>query len=149
MTAKIPAGRLLPHVVEATAYAGQLGAATGTSIRVLNNVAVELMRAGQLGPSRPLLDRALSMAQAHLGPNHPETLTTRSNLASVLGEVGQVHAAATQFSGCWTTRSASWAPTTPTPCAPAATWPSGWPRRGGCTRRSPSSGSCWTTESGS
>ena len=85
LAGKIPAGRLLPHVVEATAHAAQLGAAPGPSVRVLNSVAVELLDAGQLDTSRPLLDRALDIAEARLGPDHPDTLTTRGNLASWLG----------------------------------------------------------------
>jgi len=69
-----------------------LGAASGPSVRVLNGVAEELIDAGQLDTCRQLLDQALSIA-AQLGPGHPETLTTRSNLAFLLGEAGQVQQA--------------------------------------------------------
>ena len=91
-----PVGRLLSHVVEATAHAGQLGAAAAVSVRVLNRLVFKLIDAGQLDTSRPLLDQALAIAEAQLGPDHPNTLTTRGNLASWLGEAGQVPEAITQ-----------------------------------------------------
>jgi len=93
----ISARRLLPHVADATGHAEQLGAAGGTSVRLLNTVAATLVDYGQLGTVRPLLDRALRIAQAALGPGHPDTMTTRGNLASWLGEAGQVTDAIIQF----------------------------------------------------
>jgi hypothetical protein len=81
LAGKIPVVRLLPHVVEATAHARQLAAAPGPSAGVLNNVAAQLVDAGQLDISRPLLDQALGIAEAQLGPDHPDTLATRNNLA--------------------------------------------------------------------
>jgi hypothetical protein len=73
MAEKVPAGRLLRHVIEATAHAQELGAAPGGSVRVLNAVATTLLDAGQLDTSRPLVDRALVIAQAGLGrpPRYP------------------------------------------------------------------------------
>src|SRR5436190_17963357 len=81
----VPVGRLLVHVTVATAHAERLGAAPQLSVNVLNKVAEALVDAGQLDTSRPLMDRALQIARAQLGPDHPATLTTRNNLASWLG----------------------------------------------------------------
>src|SRR6266581_757178 len=89
--------RLLVHVAAVTGHAERLGAAPLLSVSVLNKIALKLMDAGQLDTSRPLLDRALRVARAQLGPDHPDTLTTRGNLAYWLGEAGQVQQAAGQF----------------------------------------------------
>ena len=97
MAEKIPAGRLLRHVIEATVHAQELGAAPGGSVRVLNAAATTLLDAGQLDTSRPLVDRALVIAQTRLGADHPETLTARGNLAYWLGETGQPAQAASQY----------------------------------------------------
>ena len=97
MAEKVPAERLLRHVIEATAHAQELGAAPGGSVRVLNAVATTLLDAGQLDTSRPLVDRALVIAQARLGADHPDTLIARSNLADWEGESGQVGEAVGQF----------------------------------------------------
>ena len=80
----LSAGRLLVHVAAATAHAERLGAAPLLSVNVLNKVAARLMDAGQLDTARPLLDRALHIAPVQLGPDHPDTLTARNNLASWL-----------------------------------------------------------------
>ena len=60
-------------------------------------VASNLRDIGQLDTSRLPFDRALAIAQAQLGPDHPSTLTARANLASWLGEAGQPAQAADQF----------------------------------------------------
>jgi hypothetical protein len=75
---KIPVVRLLPHVVEATAHAGQLDAAPGPSVRVLSRVVLELVDAGQLDISRLLLDRALRIAAAAPVRTHDQALLIRS-----------------------------------------------------------------------
>ena len=93
----VPAGRLLVHVTAATAHAERLGAASQLSVSVLNKVAVALMDGGQLDTSRPLLDRALQIGPAQLGPDHPDTLAGRNNLAAWLGEAGRVAEAAGQL----------------------------------------------------
>ena len=93
----IPAARLLPHVLDATAYARHLHAIPAATIQLLSTAATSLQDAGQLDTARPLLDRALDIAQEDLGPDHPSTLTTRSNLASWLGEAGQPAQAASQL----------------------------------------------------
>jgi len=91
------AGRLLPHVLEATAHAQCLRAVPDRAVRLLTIVGSSLRDVGQLDTSRPVLDRALAIAQAELGPDHPHTLTTRGNLARWLGEAGQPGQAAAQY----------------------------------------------------
>lgn len=91
------AGRLLPHVLEATAYAQRLGAVPDRAVRLLIIVGGNLVDVGQLDTSRPVLDRALAIAQAQLGSNHPYTRTARTNLARWLGAAGQAAQAAAQY----------------------------------------------------
>ena len=86
--AAIPAARLLPHVFDATAHARPLQAAPSAAVLLLHVVAADLQDAGQLDTARPLLDSALDIAQDDLGPDHPDTLTARGNLARFLGEAG-------------------------------------------------------------
>jgi hypothetical protein len=80
------AGRLLPHVLEAAGHAQRLGAVPDRAVRLLTIAANDLRDAGQLDTSRPALDRALAIAQARLGPDHPDTL---ASLARWLGAAGQ------------------------------------------------------------
>jgi len=91
------AERLLPHVLEATAHAQRLRAAPSGAVRLLSIAGNNLRDMGQLDTSRPVLDRALAIAQAQLGPDHPDTLNARANLAWWLGEAGQPAHAAEQF----------------------------------------------------
>jgi hypothetical protein len=93
----IPAARLLPHMLDATAHALDLRAAPDATVRLLNRGASRLQDAGQLDTARPLLDRALDIAHENLRPDHPATLTARGNLADWLGGAGQPAQAADQF----------------------------------------------------
>ena len=93
----IPAAGLLPHILDATARAQHLNAAPAATVRLLNSATFRLLDAGQVDTARPLLDRALDIAREVLGPDHPETLTARGNLARWLGETGQPAQAADQF----------------------------------------------------
>jgi hypothetical protein len=94
---RIPAARLLPHVLDATAHARHLHATPDATIQLLSTAATGLQDAGQLDTARPLLDRALDIAQEDLGPDHPHTLSTRANLAHWLGTAGQPAQAAAQL----------------------------------------------------
>ena len=89
--------RLLPHVLEATAHAQRLRAVPDRAVRLLTTVGNNLRAAGQLDTSRPVLDRALAIAQAQLGPEHSDTLAARGNLARWLGAAGQPGQAAAQL----------------------------------------------------
>ena len=100
-------------------------------------------------PSRgPLHERNLSIQERLLGADHPGTLVTRSNLASaLLGGGPHQRGAGRVPAGLWPTRNGCWAPSTPTACIPAATWPAptgptgGYPSRSPCTTRTWPSGS--------
>ena len=94
---KIPPRRLLLHVTAATEHAERLGVAPEQSVRVLNQVAGELIDVGQLDTARPLLGRALRISRSHLGPDHHGTLTARHNLALALGRAGRIQEAAPRF----------------------------------------------------
>ncbi len=94
---RIPTARLLPHVLDATAHGRHLHAAPDATIQLLSTTATSLREAGQLDTARPLLDRALDIAQDDLGPDHPDTLDTRANLAWWLGVAGQPAQAAAQL----------------------------------------------------
>jgi hypothetical protein len=60
--------------------------ATATS---LSNLAGLLQDQGDLVGARPLLERALSIHEEVVGPQHPNTVTVRRNLAVLLGELGE------------------------------------------------------------
>jgi tetratricopeptide (TPR) repeat protein len=84
--------RLLPHITEATAHAVRLSVVPHETTSLLNVVVRDRLGIGQLDVARALLDRALGLAIAHLGPDHPETLRTRNHLASwqaLAGKVGE------------------------------------------------------------
>jgi hypothetical protein len=67
---------------------------TGLSLYTsLNNVAAVLVKSGDLRAARANLERALAIAETLLGPKHPDEVTFRQNLASVLRELGKPTAA--------------------------------------------------------
>src|SRR5689334_25359189 len=88
-SAGISAGRLLPHVLEATGHVQRLHVVPDRAIYLLTIVASNLRDMGRLDTSRPPFDRALAIAQAQLGPDHPQSLAARANLAYWLGAAGQ------------------------------------------------------------
>jgi tetratricopeptide (TPR) repeat protein/transcriptional regulator with XRE-family HTH domain len=90
-------GRLLSHITEATDHAARLSASPEESVSVLNTAAQDRLEIGQLDIARPLVDRALRLATASLGPDHPHTLATRNNLGRLLGEGGRVREAVAQL----------------------------------------------------
>src|SRR5437660_942389 len=90
-------GRLLSHITEATDHAARLSASPEETVSVLNTTARDRLEIGQLDIVRPLVDRALRLATASLGPDHPHTLATRNLLARLLGESGRVQEAVAQL----------------------------------------------------
>jgi serine/threonine protein kinase/tetratricopeptide (TPR) repeat protein len=54
-----------------------------------NRFAISLMSLGELGKAVVLLEKARATRQAELGPDHPDTLTTVSNLALAYEMVGK------------------------------------------------------------
>ncbi|WP_371390326.1 tetratricopeptide repeat protein [Protofrankia sp. BMG5.30] len=55
--------------------------------------AVYLVEHGQPGQAIALLHRALPLAEHLLGPDHPDTLASRHNLAGAYGSAGRVEEA--------------------------------------------------------
>ena len=145
---RIPAARLLPHVLDATAHARHLHAAPGATVRLLSTAATSLQDAGQLDTARPLLDRALDIAQDDLGPDHPDTLTTRGNLAHWLGETGQPAQAVAQYRDLLTDFLRVLGPDHPHTLTTRGNLPSGWAWPGSPARPPPSTATCSTTTCG-
>ena len=54
----------------------------------LNNLAALLHATNRLGEAEQLYRRALAIFEKSLGPDHPNTVTARGNLAAVLATVG-------------------------------------------------------------
>ena len=95
--AEVPLALLLPHITMATAQAEELDAAPEQTVSVLNKACQVLLDAGQLQICRPLADRALRVAQRHLGADHIGTLGARGSLASLLGQAGRLQDTIRQF----------------------------------------------------
>ena len=49
----------------------------------LNNLASLLYARNRLAEAEPLMRRALAILETSLGPDHPNTVTTRNNLAAL------------------------------------------------------------------
>jgi hypothetical protein len=79
------------------AYAQRLGAVPDRASRLLATAGSSLRDMGQLDTARPVLDRALAIAETGLGPDHPGAIATRGHLARWLGEAGQPAQAAAQY----------------------------------------------------
>jgi nucleoside phosphorylase/tetratricopeptide (TPR) repeat protein len=72
----------------------ETGGATDTIVAiVLSNLAALLRELGDPAAARPLAERALAIAEAALGPDHPDVATRLSNLAAVLRDLGDPAAA--------------------------------------------------------
>ena len=70
------------HLADAQAIAFQ--ATPQTTARVCNNAGYYIQQAlGDYAGARPLLERALAICEAKLGPNHPNTKTVRDNWQSL------------------------------------------------------------------
>jgi hypothetical protein len=66
-----------------TGGCGSLGADHPWAAAILNDLGVILRGQGDLDGARTLFERALSIHEAHLGADHPETVTNRQNLTAV------------------------------------------------------------------
>jgi tetratricopeptide (TPR) repeat protein len=91
--------RLLPHVLAATHHAERLGAhaARGATSWLLDRVATYLQSRAQFTQAKELLERALAIAEATLGPDHPTVAVRRNNLGLVLRDLGDPTGAKTQI----------------------------------------------------
>lgn len=82
--------RLLPHVQSAVACADRGAADPTVAGLVLNRVGSYLRWRAQFQDARIAVERALALAEAVLGPQHPRVATFLNNLASVLYDQGDL-----------------------------------------------------------
>jgi hypothetical protein len=85
---------LLPHVLAATSHFGSLppqgqGPAGADASWLLGRAATYLQVHARLSEARPLAERALAIAEAVYGPDHPDVGAALSNLALILKDLGQ------------------------------------------------------------
>jgi hypothetical protein len=66
----------------------------------------------------PLHEQTLADRERILGPDHPDALTSRNNLAETYGAAGRAAEAIPLSRAPWPTASGSWAPTIPKLCSP-------------------------------
>jgi len=57
--------------------------------RDLNNLALLLQNTNRLAEAEPLYSRARAIFEKSLGPNHPNTVTVRNNLAALMAALGR------------------------------------------------------------
>jgi hypothetical protein len=84
-----PAWRqLLAHVLVATDHHRNLTGVEEDVAWLLNHAGLYLESQGDLGPSRPLFERARDLRRSTLGNNHPDTLESTTYLAGALWALG-------------------------------------------------------------
>ena len=113
-----------------------------------NQAAGPLMDLGKFAEAEPLLRRALAIYESVLDRDHPDTLTTRHDVASWTGAAGDARGRCNSSPRCCRTRSGCWATTTPPRSPPATTSRSGPARRATRGRRCDSPPRCCRTRSG-
>ena len=87
------------------------------------NLAADLRELGDVHAARDLDQDTLERRRRVLGQDHPDTLYSAYNLAADLRELGECTPLVTWIRTRWSAAAGCWAPTTPTPSAPPATWP--------------------------
>ena len=83
-------GRLLPHALAVSGHAQALEIEPGSAAWLLNEAGSYLLRRADYAQARALFERALSIREARLGEDHPETATSLNDLAHVLREQGEL-----------------------------------------------------------
>ena len=81
-------------------------------------------------------ERLVADQERVLGPDHPDTLSSRNNLANAYGDAGRLDEAISLHERSWPPANASWARITPTSCPRATTWPPSTGKRAASMRRS-------------
>jgi tetratricopeptide (TPR) repeat protein len=82
--------RLLPSLFTVTAHARRLQVAPEQTGWLLNRAAVNLRARGQYLQAKPLAEKALTLAQRTLGPDHPETAQRHDTLGRVMQNLGDL-----------------------------------------------------------
>jgi tetratricopeptide (TPR) repeat protein len=86
---------LLPHVLAATSHADDASRVPGPAAMadaswLLDRAGTYLQVQAQFTGARTLLERALAIAEAAHGPDHPEVAASLNNLALVLRALGDL-----------------------------------------------------------
>jgi tetratricopeptide (TPR) repeat protein len=82
--------RLLPHALTVTANPAVETTAADASVALLNRVGDYLWGRAEYHQAKLQFERALAMAETRLGPDHPDTATSLSSLATVLADEGDL-----------------------------------------------------------
>jgi tetratricopeptide (TPR) repeat protein len=90
--------RLLPHALAASTHPGAAeGDAAEATSWLLDRAATYLRGQGRFSQARERFERALAIAEAAYGPDHPEVGTRLNNLAMVLRDLGDLAGAKERF----------------------------------------------------
>jgi tetratricopeptide (TPR) repeat protein len=89
--------RLFPHLLAVTEHAERLKVASEVTGGLLNRASRYLRSRGLPHQARPLAERALTLTQRALGPDHPAVGNRHDELGRVLREVGDYQAARTHL----------------------------------------------------
>jgi tetratricopeptide (TPR) repeat protein len=87
--------RLLPHALAVTGTTDAAEAEPAVAAGLLNNAGMYLWQRAEDQQARTLHERALSIREAHLGADHPDTAWSLDNLALVLAAQGDLQGART------------------------------------------------------
>jgi tetratricopeptide (TPR) repeat protein len=85
--------RLLAHTLAAADHAERLGVVPDITAGLLNSAAGYLWGRAEYAQARTLLERSLTITEAHFGPDHPNTAASLTNLGNVLQDRGDLDAA--------------------------------------------------------
>lgn len=85
--------RLLPHALAAAKHATTLGIEQEATSLVLGRAGAYLWGRAEFDQAKALLEQALAIDEARLGPDHPNVAARLSNLGLVLHDVGNLEAA--------------------------------------------------------
>ena len=89
--------RLLRHALATTDHADRLDVAAEQTSRLLNRVGVYLRGRAEFAAAQHALERALVIAEAIYGPDHPTVATYVNNLGDVLRDLGDLAGARAHF----------------------------------------------------
>ena len=82
--------RLLAHATAVAAHCEAEKTGLGSADYLLSQSALYLQARGDLSAARSLNERALTIAEAQYGPDHPEVITSLNNLGVVLKALGEL-----------------------------------------------------------
>jgi tetratricopeptide (TPR) repeat protein len=106
-------GRLLPHALTATDQSSILVADPTATAGLLTKAGSYLWGRTELRQARQLLERALAIREARLGPDHLEVAQSLNDLGSVLRELGELATARTHLERALAIREAQLGPDHP------------------------------------